>query len=511
MKKILFYLLAAVLVVAGCTKDDNQENYGEEGISNFIQDEFYSQKENLEYEVISEKLLSPEEVLEEAFGSRNDLDTNELRIKETFLKRCNEKLEEQMRKDPVNAPAIHFKKISFKYNTIDENGASIKLSAFMGWAMHQIKFMGFRVWWPYDQDHVLFCCPYTHTKEDECATKSFGGGGWEFLTMWHDNLFIMPDGQGFGENHDHTQTYLNHKLHARQYFDALTVGKKLYLDKYGKLEKDWTLRVAGASQGAGDGIALHKYLDTEQYQINLKKSYSNEKTRNAANITCRLYGYPEGSPYVEIPLRDIHRFEYSYVCCGPYSPETTMQTYSRWEKMSYPCVIPLVIKSMLLCYSDFLCGQKGYVEQDFFSEEWNRSKAIFDDLYLKKTMNSDDLNIYICKQLGITSGAPMAPLESILSKEMLDTDSQIYKDLITCLKKQELTSAWTPRTKIKLRYSENDEVVPVENTKKLVTFLNDNNCTVKLVEDSWKTSKYESTPVGHVDCCENYMKSSWEW
>lgn len=501
MKKILLYLLIAILSVVGCTKNNPcpSPESSQEEIDSFLQEVFWDQVEVPEYEVTSEKKLTPEELLEAVLGPGSELDAEDREIKDEFLKRCEEKLEE----DPDGAPAISFYTISFDYHTIDQNDKDIVLSAFMGWAMHDIGIY----WWPYDQNHVLFCCPYTHTLRDECATLS--GGGKEFLLMWSDNLFIMPDGQGFGTDDNKIQTYLNHGLHARQYYDALKVGQKLYQDKYGKLEKDWTLRVIGASQGAGDGIALHKYLDTHYKEIDLTKYYENG-SRTMANILCKLYGYPEGTKKIKLPLRDEHRFEYSYVCCGPYCPEVTMQTYSEWKQMSYPCVIPLVIKSMLACYPEQL---KKYREEDFFSKKWNANKADFDNIYLKKSMKSDDLNEYIFKKLGVNKSyytSPMVPLDSLLSADMLNTNSQIYKDLMSCLKKQDLTSAWTPRTKTKLRYTQNDEVVPYANTEKLIKLFEADNCTCKKSEDSWQDGEYKIR-IGHVRCCERYVIGSWDW
>lgn len=507
MKKILLYLLFAVLATVSCTKDNDFESSldcSEEEIDGFLQEIFWEQTDDVYYEVISEQILSPEEIVEDIYGSVDNLDAESLEIKEAFLKRCEEKRKELNEEDPDEAAAFCFARTCFKYRTVDQNGDEIELSAFMGWAVHGFDY------WPYDQNHILFCCPYTHTKEDECATESKGGN--EFTAMWHDNLFIMPDGQGFGEDKNNVQTYLNHELHAQQYYDALLAGKKLYLDKYGKLEKDWTLRVVGASQGAGDAIALHKYLDTHFKRLDLTQHYNNGN-RKKANELCKQYGYPEGTPIIESPLRYDHKFEFSYVCCGPYSPEVTMQTYSEWKQMSYPCVIPLVIKSMLACYADFLCGQKNYVEADFFSEDWNENSAEFDKIYLEKTMDSDNLNRHICWKLNINmkDDIPMAPLRKILSEDMCNPESQIYKDLMTCLKKQDLTRKWTPRTKTKLFFTVNDEVVPYANTQNLIKLFEDNKCTVKEREYSWTVPEDKYDPKGHVDCCTRYMISGWEW
>ena len=495
-------------MTVGCTKEYGAEAYDEE-VDDLLQEAFWSQTEVPEYKVISEETLTPDQVAEAVFGSEDSLDSEDLELRDAFLNKCNEEVQKMREEYPDGAPALLFDRVTFSYASTDQNGHNIELSAFMGWAVHVI------LWhtWPYDQNHVLLCCPYTHTLESECATKSNKGlgGGMEFLMMLHDNLFIMPDGQGFGADENHVQTYLNHELHAKQYYDALKVGQKIYEDRYGDLEDDWTLRIVGASQGAGDGIALHKFLDTNYKKVDLTQYYDTGM-RSIADRLCEKYDYPKGSKFIDVPLCDPHRLEYSYVCCGPYSPEVTMQTYSEWGQMSYPCVIPLVIKSMLACYPDFLCKEKGYKEEDFFSQKWNDNKADFDEIYLKKTKDSDELNEYICEKLGISvkDNVPMVPLSCILSEDMTDPDSQIYKDLMTCLKKQELTSGWTPRTKIKLLFTQNDEVVPYENTKKLIELFDANKCTCKKLEHSW-TDEGHSLKVGHVECCARYITSEWDW
>lgn len=432
---------------------------------------------------------------ESMFGPDDEIDDEfKAEAKKKFLELCDEKRAELSREDPDGARAFRFKKLNFSYETVQQNGGSIWLSAFMGFAIHINDN-------PYDQNHILFCCPYTHTYGVECATRD--GGGWEFKTMLSDNLFIMPDGQGFGDDALSVQTYLNHELHAQQYYDAFRAGYDIYIeDEHGTLEDDWTLRVVGASQGAGDAIALHKFLDKNYKRLDLT-NYYNEGRRAAADAACRMFGYPKGTKYIEVPLCNIHRFEYSYVCSGPYCPEATMQTYSRWTKMSYPCVIPLVIKSMISCYPELL---KYGGEEAFFSKEWNDNKADFDKLYREKTMESKKLNRYICLKLGVDEGVPMLPLDKMLSQEMMDTNSPIYRDLIECLKKQDLTTDWRPRTRTYLDYTKNDEVVPCENTERLVALFKANNVQCTTADYSYGGI----LNVGHVSCCTGYITSSWD-
>lgn len=115
------------------------------------------------------------------------------------------------------------------------------LSAYMCW-LRKIPFFNDK-----DPEHIVFICPYTHTQAKECATES--DGGVESYTFGKPNLFIIPDGQGFGANKDAQQTYLAHHLHAQQYYDCLVAADRIYRERGGKYETDWDLHVVGTSQG----------------------------------------------------------------------------------------------------------------------------------------------------------------------------------------------------------------------------------------------------------------------
>ena len=80
---------------------------------------------------------------------------------------------------------------------------------------------------------------------------------------------------------------------------------------------------------------------------------------------------------------------------------------------------------------------------------------------------------------------------------MMDPYSDIYRDLMECLKKQELTSGWTPITPTKIFFSPADEVVPYANTEELFKLFGDK-CTFK----------YE-TRNKHVDSCTEFILSGW--
>lgn len=502
MKRFPLILIFAGIVLAGCSKPGFEPKVETANAlaDSIITFDFLS-NEDVDYEVIEADRVGLEEMaayFDEDIA--NGVDGAQMR-KDEFLQRWQEVEDSLANVVGIdNQPALFFERRKFEYGTVDQNGRQITLSAFAGWAVWPLYLFGIVwKWYPYAQNHVILSCPYTHTLEKECASKD--RGGFEFFTMVHDNLFIMSDGQGFGSNSNQVQTYLNHKVHARQYFDALKAGMAVYnADKRGgKYEKDWNLLVVGASQGAGDAIAVHKYLDTQMTTLNLEPYYENESTAEAANIICQRFGVPKGTATVSVPLRQKYRFKQSIVCCGPYSPAATMKQYQSDRRLSYPCVIPLVIKSMLASYPELA---DKYYETDFFSDEWNKNKKDFDYIYLHKTKNTDKLNEYIREKLRIGSEkkAPeYFPLDRMLSPDMLDPKSEISKDLMKCLEDQDLTKGWSPSTETFIYYSDKDEVVPPINTELLKYHFAHSH-----IKDIWNLQ------MGHVGSCRLYMVTRWE-
>ena len=504
MKRFPLILLLAVSALIGCTNIDPNPN-PDPDITRALADSIltydFLREEAPDCAVVEEEYLTVEDMAALYDKDIADGDPDAEKYKNDFLERCREVEESLIADNGDNAVALIFKTKKFQYKTLNQKGDEITLSAFMGWAgmWLWLPFKG-KFFVPFKQDHIVLSCPYTHTKWDECASKNRGGK--EFRFMLHDNLFIMSDGQGFGDDNNHVQTYLDHNTHARQYFDALRSGMYLYAkDKEGgRLEKDWNLLVVGASQGAGDAIALHKFLDTHNTTLNLAPYYEQESTAAAANLLCEMYGVPKGTTSLSVPMKDSYRFKQSIVCCGPYCPAATMEFYQREKKLSYPCVIPLVIKSALACCKEL---SDKYDEEEFFSAEWNNNKKDFDDIYLRKTKDSDDLNIYIRQKLAV-KGEKIAPeefpLDRMLSADMLDPKSEISRDLMAWLNTQDLTSNWKPLTETYLYCSTIDEVVPYTNTHRLRGLFEDNGNKFKEIYTGFK----------HVGSCRFYMMGWWK-
>ena len=213
------------------------------------------------------------------------------------------------------------KKLKFTYSTTDEHGDAITLSALAQW--------------PTDETltNVVLMCPYTHCSDAECATQSEDlGNGMAEKTQTGNYLLVITDGEGFGWTKDRTQLYLNHEVWAKQEVDCLAAAMHLAQHTYElPFSDNWTTVIAGTSQGGGTALATLRYMETTT------------------------------DPITGQTFDELYNVDFANICCGPYNPVTTVKVYfQEWYRLTYPCVIPMVIKSMMLSYPDIMAGIKDY-------------------------------------------------------------------------------------------------------------------------------------------------------
>lgn len=518
MKKYFLLLAATIgLMMASCSKDDNEiiepeptpiptpnpdpdptptpkpEFTVTQAFLDSIKYDLFDKSNIVDFKEMDSELISAEEMADKIFGPDGANGDEELAAaRRVFLLNCQNAADSIANATGQNAAAMLFGTQKFNYVTVDENNNPLTLSAWMCWGAywafgtHNMK-----------QNHIVFICPYTHCKWDECATES--DGGMEKYFIGCDNLFIIPDGQGFGIDKDAPQTYLAHHLHAQQYYDCLVAADRIYREDGGKYEDNVDLRVVGASQGGGDALSLHKYLETHYLDYDLSFYYDSEYSealKPVADLMCETYGVPAGTRIIKIPLAQQWNMAYSYVAVGPYNPEATLQTYLKWGALSFPCVLPMVLKTMLAINPDL---STKYKEEEFYSDLYLKHKDEFDEAILKKTKTSEELNALFRKHLvldGDPDGAPL-PIDRILSKEMLNTESDMCKDMMAALGKEDLTKGWTPSVKCYMYNCETDEVVPYINSVLLKDFMGN------LADVS------NSLASGHVKTCVMFFTKKW--
>ena len=359
-------------------------------------------------------------------------------------------LVQELGKSDIN---LGFRKITYLYPSTGVNGEPLTLSAVAFW----LGYFDNGVWNDLKPENICLMEHYTITSDAE--TPSNGYSLEMFITG--NSLTIMPDYIGYGITKDLPHPYLNHDVCAINSLDALTAGYDLF-NEMGKngMSQGWKLYLAGASQGAANAIAVHKYLDTN---LDLAAKW------NFASTNCSS---------------------------GPYSPVVTIDKYLTDGKVAYPVVFPLVMKTMFDSYPDIM---KGFTEDMVYSQNYLAVKAEIDRMIAGKEHNTAAINELFINKVRKTVDANLADgeiyLSDILSPEILDKESPICQALYQCLEKNDLTKGWTPIHPMKLHYSPFDAVVPQENSHAILEAFGTEKVTLQ----------ESSLPVDHATTCSLWM------
>jgi hypothetical protein len=417
------------MTFASCDKESNEDIDPTEG-----EEVFYEIDEDATIDCTAEQLADL------AFGKEgSNADENMQELRELYLENVKAKEDELNEEFGGNSCVPGYRSYKFYYNSKDLNGNTVRLSGRVAWGTYW--FFG---WHNADPDNIFLLEHYTITNNSGCPSED---GHIELALATGDNLLIMPDYIGYGSTKDMLHPYLNHEIVVTNSIDALKAGYEVW-KKYGsgEMEDDWRLYTLGASQGASNALAVHKYFDTHD---------------------------DEASKW---------RFDYSYCCAGAYNPALTMEKYYEWGKCAYIGAIPMTIKSMIASYPSVMAG---YSESDFYSEKYLKVKSKIDDLLSSKEADTSELNKKIKELLGTEDPT----LADILSKTALDTNSGLCKAFFSCLEKNDLTTGWTPKHMIKLYAGENDDIVPYANTEAVVKAFGS------------KVNLFKSYWTGHVNTC----------
>jgi hypothetical protein len=348
---------------------------------------------------------------------------------------------------------IGFRKITYLYPSTGVSGEPLTLSAVAFW----LGYFSNGVWNDLKPENICLMEHYTITSDAETPSNTFS------LEMFitGNTLTIMPDYIGYGITKDMPHPYLNHDVCAINSIDALTTGYDLFKDKCKNgMSEGWKLYLAGASQGAANAVAVHKYLDTN---LELAAKW------NFASTNCSS---------------------------GPYNPVATIDKYLSDGKVAYPVVFPLVMKTMFDSYPEIM---EGFTEEMVYSQNYLAVKSEIDGLIAGKTHNTAEINQVFIDKVRKTVDASLADNEiyiaDILSPEILDKESPICKALYQCLEKNDLTKGWTPVHPMKLHYSSNDMVVPQENSLAILEAFGENIVTLEK----------SPLPTDHTTTCSLWM------
>ena len=346
---------------------------------------------------------------------------------------------------------LYFRRVTYLYTSVDQYGSERELSAMALW----LGTLSGDAWKDFSPDRVCLMEHFTITADAECPSI-----GYPLEAFINGNsLVIMPDYIGYGATADMVHPYMNHELCAANSIDALEAGFKLFGElSQAEMASGWTTVVAGASQGAGNALAIHKYMDTHS------------------------------------EVSDQWNFSHSYSVAGPYSPSLTVDLYLEEGTTENPVLLALTMKSIYDSYPEIL-GK--FDENRLYSDKFLAHKEELDAALSSKKYSTSELNELYYSRLRTddeTLSAGMLRLEDILSDELMDKESQICRALYECLGKNDLVKGWTPVHPIKLYCSDADSIVPAENSLAVLDAFGEDNVTLENV-----------LFMDHILCCALWM------
>lgn len=444
-----FLLLTSILFIGmmlfSCKGGDQGEGDADNGGDDNLEAAYYN--------VLADTKINAIQIVDLIFAS---MESNEqtLLMKSMIINKMEQfaaQIENELNLQNVE---LGFRKVAYSYNSVGVDGKPLELSSVASWYVYRAE--NDTVWYDISPEKIALVEHYTITSDAECPTQSFP---FELLVTGN-TLSLMPDYIGYGLTRNMIHPYLDHGICTQNSVDAIPAGYTLFKELANvDLNDDWKLCVIGASQGGGNALAVHKYMDT------------NSDFANKWN------------------------FEYSYAAVGPHNPLLTMEKYFEKGKTSYPVVFPLTFKAMINSYPEIL-GK--YTGEEMFSGAYLQVKETIDQMVASKEYTTSEINEVILEKLRVTVDENLAEneiyLSDMLNEIMFDNESELVKDLFKCFDKNDLTKGWTPTHPIKLYYSTADEVVPYENS-----------LSVKEAFGDKVTAIEAEAPLGHVEATLMWM------
>jgi len=425
MKKVYSLIASAfisALFLASCSQDSDFV------ISEDIESELSTPADDgINATIESEKELTLEEYANLVYGD----DPEKAQEKADFIEYKKVQADSVAQVTGQNGIANAFKLVTFSYTSETKRMGSYNGTfynrrthkAYMAWGYWKGIFKSYQL----DIDRIILSCHYTITSNAECPTEQKTSSMDYKLGLTKDNLLIVPDYTGFGATKDLPQPYLCHDLYAKNIIDGYKAAISLFEKSYsGKYEKNCEFIVVGASQGGANAFATHRYIEA-----------------NASSIPHSNW------------------FKYSHCAAGPYLPSKTFSTYLEWKKLSYPCVLPLVIKSMVQNNPDIF---RGISEKDFFTDEYNKHFDEIDYAIESKKYKSGEINDIMFKYFGKKILLKnYVYIDRVLKADVINANGTLHNKMMQALGRYDLNKGWRPTHKAKLIHSKKDEVVPVEN------------------------------------------------
>lgn len=282
--------------------------------------------------------------------------------------------------------------------------------------------------------------------DDASAPSSLGSTMAGSLALGGLYPMVCPDYLGYGFTKDQVHPFLCQELLARQSLDLVAVAIDLLADEKIGIHPHMLGNI-GYSQGGGVAMGVHKL-------------------------------YENDADYAS--LADIFTLGIHTVCGGgPYDPYTTgLDFYAKAERVTFPALLPLLVNGFLSGADDEL--KAGAKFDDFFQERLLVPSTIIDPA----TGNPEEYpgleTLVASKLYGNDKASTMMVvanqgkwgLADFFSADMMDTESDLYRNFFAWLSANSVCRGWTPKSDITLYHLIEDDVVTSENTVLAISELN---------------------------------------
>ncbi len=238
-------------------------------------------------------------------------------------------------------------------------------------------------------------------------------------------LIVAPDYYGYGISKDKPHTYLCYEQNVANCIDFALVARRIIDSLNVDFVVDSMFNV-GYSQGGGVAMVVHRALD---------------KNPELAN--------------------ELH-FSKSWCGAGPYDVSLTLNEILSGGTISYPVLLPMVIKGFMAGYPQ--CFAKSRKFSDFFNKDL--IDAGLESWVDSKNLTTEEVSE---KMLNVTSDNS---IKSMLNPDVFDEKSVLRAELQAVADKNNLLCDWNLVHPMTLLHQPSDEVVPFINTQKAIEYLN---------------------------------------
>lgn len=286
-----------------------------------------------------------------------------------------------------------------------------------------------------------------HTVCDDASTPSSMGSteaGKTALSGFYP--MVCPDYLGYGLTKDQAHPFLCQELLAQQSLDLVAVALEVLGDANIDIHPRMFYNI-GYSQGGGVAMGVHKLYENNPAYASLASKFS----------------------------LGIHT-----VCGdGPYDPATTGNDfYAKAERVTFPALLPLLVNGFLSGADDEL--KAGAKFSDFFQTNLLTPQTIYDPstkvmvqypgleaVIASKMFTNDQVSTMM---VVVTQGK--WGLADFFSADMMNKESQLYKNFFAWLGANDVSSGWTPKSDLTLYHLIEDDVVTSENATVAIAGLN---------------------------------------